>query len=86
MNDTMFVGVETIEADFGASRLYGASGTTLAQAQLDTIGYHAIQAIMSDDVQALRFRVQFKDARALGPGEMHGLRGDDLQHFVQVER
>ena len=76
---------ETVDGHIWLSRLDGAAGTTLADAELQAMYQGAVESIMSNDVQVLPVGVQLKDARALGPGEMDGLGGDDLQHFIQVE-
>src|SRR5438105_10647022 len=84
-DEAMCVMMETVNGHAWSSRLDGAAGAALADAQLQALYQAAVESIMSNDVQVLPIGVQLKDAGTLSPGEMDCLGSNDLQHFIQVK-
>ena len=81
----MRVIMKTVDSHAWSSRLDGTASTALTNPELQSPDQGTVQPIMGNHVQMLPVRVQLKDAGALGPREMDGLGGDDLEHLVQVE-
>ena len=81
----MLVILETIDRHTWSARLDSAASTALTNLELQSPYQGTVQPIMGNHVQMLPVRVQLKDAGTLGPREMDGLGGDDLENLVQVE-
>src|SRR5579884_317753 len=86
MDKTVLVGVEAVDGHAWPARLDGTTGAALTNADLHATHQAAVKAVMRQNVQPLLIRIKLKDAGALGPREVHSLRRDDLEHFVQIKR
>src|SRR6266852_983331 len=85
-NEAVFIILAAVHRHTRLSRLHSASGTTLTDGYLDATHIGTVQSVMGQHMQVFLICVQCEDARLLRTTEMYRLRGNDLQHFVQVER